>query len=101
MKNNNQNWNIENSYLKLPSKLYSKQLPEKVINPKKIYFNSNLALELDLDFLSEEEILNMVNNRNKARNEKNYKLADKIRNELLDKGILIEDKDGKTSWKIK
>ena len=51
--------------------------------------------------LSEEEILNMVNNRNKARNEKNYKLADKIRNELLDKGILIEDKDGKTSWKIK
>ncbi len=57
MKNNNQNWNIENSYLKLPSKLYSKQLPKKVINPKKIYFNSNLALELNLDFLSEEEIL--------------------------------------------
>ena len=27
-------------------------------------------------------------------------LADKIRNELLDKGILIEDKDGKTTWMI-
>jgi len=27
--------------------------------------------------------------------------ADKIRDYLLDKGILIEDKDGKTSWKIK
>ena len=32
---------------------------------------------------------------------KNYKLADKIRNELLDKGVLIEDKDDKTSWKLK
>ena len=57
MKNSNQNWNIKNSYLKLPSKLYSKQLPEKVINPKKIYFNSNLALDLGLEFLSDVEIL--------------------------------------------
>ena len=57
MKNNNKNWNIENSYLKLPSKFYSKQLPEKFINPKKIYFNSNLALDLGLGFLSEAEIL--------------------------------------------
>jgi cysteinyl-tRNA synthetase len=39
--------------------------------------------------------------RNKARNLKNYKEADKIRNELLDKGVLIEDKDGKTVWKFK
>ena len=39
--------------------------------------------------------------RNKARDEKNYELADKIRKDLLDKGILIEDKDGTTSWKLK
>ena len=32
---------------------------------------------------------------------KNYEEADKIRNELLDKGVLIEDKDGKTTWKFK
>ena len=57
MKNNNQNWNIENSYLKLPSKLYSEHSPEKVVNPKKIYFNFDLALDLGLDFLSEVEIL--------------------------------------------
>ena len=57
MKNSNQNWNIENSYLKLPSELYSKQSPEKVVNPKKIYFNSDLAFDLGLDFLSEVEIL--------------------------------------------
>ena len=32
---------------------------------------------------------------------KNCVEADKIRNELLDKGVLIEDKDGKTIWKFK
>ncbi len=57
MKNNNQKWNIENSYLKLPSKFYSKQLPEKAIDPKKVYLNSKLALDLGLGFLSETEIL--------------------------------------------
>ena len=51
--------------------------------------------------LSENEILLKIEERNKARSNKNYELADKIRNELFDKGILIEDTDGKTSWKIK
>ena len=51
--------------------------------------------------LTDDEILKIIEKRNKARKEKNYKLADEIRNELLDKGILIEDKDGKTIWKIK
>ena len=51
--------------------------------------------------LSDKEILIKINERNRAREDKNYILADKIRNELLDKGILIEDKDGKTTWKIK
>ena len=50
---------------------------------------------------SEEEILNKIEERNKAREKKNYKEADKIRDDLLDKGILIEDKDGKTIWKLK
>ena len=43
----------------------------------------------------------MINLRNKARENKDYKEADRIRNELLDKGVLIEDKDGKTLWKFK
>ena len=51
--------------------------------------------------LTDEQILQKIEQRNKARDEKNYRLADEIRNELLDKGILIEDKDGKTIWKIK
>ena len=51
--------------------------------------------------ISESEILNKINERNKARENKNYDEADKIRDELLDKGVLIEDKDGKTTWKFK
>ena len=51
--------------------------------------------------ISEEEILAKIESRNKARDSKNYKEADKIRNELLDKGISIEDEDGKTTWKFK
>ena len=51
--------------------------------------------------ISENEILIKINQRNEARVNKNYKEADKIRNELLDKGVLIEDKDGKTTWKFK
>ena len=51
--------------------------------------------------ISENEILIKINQRNEARVNKNYDEADKIRDELLDKGVLIEDKDGKTIWKFK
>ena len=51
--------------------------------------------------ISEEEILSKIEERNKARQNKDYKLSDKIRGELLDKGVLIEDKNGKTFWKLK
>ena len=51
--------------------------------------------------ISENEILIKINKRNQARLNKNYDEADKIRDELLDKGVLIEDKDGKTVWKFK
>ena len=51
--------------------------------------------------LNESEIKKMVNLRDKARENKDYKEADRIRDELSDKGVLIEDKDGKTLWKFK
>ena len=51
--------------------------------------------------ISEAEIENKIKLRNKARGDGNYKEADKIRDYLLDKGVLIEDKDGKTIWKFK
>ncbi len=51
--------------------------------------------------ISEEEIKSKIELRNKARADKDYKEADNIRNYLFDKGVLIEDKDGKTIWKFK
>jgi cysteinyl-tRNA synthetase len=51
--------------------------------------------------ISEKEIESKIDLRNKARADKNYKEADDIRDYLLDKGVLIEDKDGKTIWKFK
>ncbi|MBD1167416.1 cysteine--tRNA ligase [Pelagibacterales bacterium SAG-MED09] len=51
--------------------------------------------------ISEMEINNKIDLRNKARADKDYKEADRIRDELFDKGVLIEDKDGKTLWKFK
>ena len=51
--------------------------------------------------ISDTEIEDKINLRNKARADKNYKEADDIRDYLLDKGVLIEDKDGKTIWKFK
>ena len=51
--------------------------------------------------ISETEIKSKIELRNKARANKDFKEADRIRDELLDKGVLIEDKDGKTLWKFK
>jgi len=51
--------------------------------------------------INESEIENMINLRNKARENKKYEEADRIRDQLLDKGVLIEDKNGKTLWKFK
>ncbi|WP_428079921.1 cysteine--tRNA ligase [Candidatus Pelagibacter sp.] len=60
-----------------------------------------LSFKMSKASISEEEILKKIDERNIARENKNYEEADKIRNELLDKGVLIEDKDGKTTWKFK
>jgi cysteinyl-tRNA synthetase len=68
-------------------------------------FNENIdqwnKYKKDKVSISEKEIKNMIELRKKARTNKDYKEADKIRDMLLDKGVLIEDKDGKTVWKFK
>ena len=51
--------------------------------------------------VSESFVLQKINERLAAKKKKNFKLADEIRNELLDKGILIEDQKEKTIWKYK
>jgi cysteinyl-tRNA synthetase len=39
--------------------------------------------------------------REAARKRKDFKAADDIRQELLGKGIILEDKGGKTTWRRK
>ena len=50
--------------------------------------------------LSNEEIQSMIDQRNKAREDKDFELSDRIRDSLLEKGIVLEDTDKGTSWKV-
>ena len=47
------------------------------------------------------EIENLIAERAAARKEKNWAKADRIRKQLHDKGIVIEDTPGGTLWKVK
>jgi cysteinyl-tRNA synthetase len=50
--------------------------------------------------LSEEAILQKITERKKARDTKDWAEADRIRNELEEKGIILEDKKDGTRWKV-
>lgn len=54
-------FSFDNSYKKLPSKLYEECLPTKVLNPQLILLNKGLAKELGLNFesVSNDEIANI------------------------------------------
>jgi len=51
--------------------------------------------------IDENYILTKINERINARKAGDFKLADQIRDDLLNKGIIIEDKQNKTEWKYK
>ncbi len=56
------------------------------------YFTSGASL-------TNAEIENFIVKRNQARANKDFALSDKIRDELLEKGISLEDKESGTIWK--
>ena len=51
--------------------------------------------------ISEDLIKKKIEERFSAKQKGDFKLADQIRSELLDKGVIIEDQKGKTTWKFK
>jgi len=51
--------------------------------------------------VNENFINQKIKDRNEARNKGNYKLADTLRKELEDSGVIIEDKQNNTTWKYK
>ena len=67
-----------------------------LLNSAEDYFKYSGDSELD-----DNKIQEAIEERNEARANKNFTLADSIRKELLEKGISLEDKEGKTYWKKK
>jgi cysteinyl-tRNA synthetase len=59
------------------------------------FFKGNSSKEIDA------HINLKIHERNEAKKAKNYALADQIRNELLESGIILEDKAGETIWRKK
>ena len=51
--------------------------------------------------LSEKNILEKIKERQDARQKKDWHIADAIRKELEEKGIILEDKKDGTDWKVK
>ncbi|HEY8363649.1 MAG TPA: cysteine--tRNA ligase [Tissierellaceae bacterium] len=51
------------------------------------------------DEILEEEILELIEKRTEARKNKNYKLADEIRDKLREKGIILEDTPEGVKWR--
>ena len=47
----------------------------------------------------EDEVLDLIEKRNKARKNKDFATADKIRDQLLEMGIEIKDQRGGTTWR--
>ena len=80
-------------------------------NKTKLYLIEEFDKVLSLDLLEDveeeisEELLKYINNkieeRNEAKKNKNYELSDSIRNELLEKGIILKDTREGTKFEIK
>ena len=49
--------------------------------------------------VSESQIQILIDKRNKARAEKDFTLSDKIRDDLLEMGIALEDRNNETVWR--
>ena len=90
--------------------LYDVIKDNTLTNNEKITLITKFDQVLSLDLLSsntkeiseidEKYINDMINKRNEAKKEKNYNLADQIRDELLQKGIVLIDTREGTKFKV-
>ena len=85
-----------------------------VINLKEVYSILGLFEQVPANFIaelknkyikeldiSENEIIELVNKRLDAKKNKDFEIADNIRNELNDKGIILNDTKEGTTWDLK
>lgn len=64
------------------------------------YFKKKQKEVLKQIAISEEEILTRIEERKVAREKKDWKRADQIREELLNQGILLKDSPRGTTWEV-
>ena len=57
---------------------------------------TNNTIQVDIEFINSK-----IEERNEAKKNKNYELADQIRNELLEMGIILKDTREGTTFEIK
>ncbi|EOD00077.1 cysteine--tRNA ligase [Caldisalinibacter kiritimatiensis] len=81
---------------------FSHETPKSVV--KKAYdvlveLSNVLGILSKQEELLDEEIMELIEKRNEARKNKNYELADKIRDELKEKGIILQDTPQGVKWK--
>ncbi len=65
------------------------------------YFRQKQEEGMKAVAISEEEILKRIEERKVARENKDWKKGDQIRDELLSQGILLKDTPQGTTWKVK
>jgi cysteinyl-tRNA synthetase len=65
------------------------------------YFERKKERWLRTGAVTLKEIEDAISDRDQARKAKNWQEADRIRNELQSKGIVLEDTPGGTLWKVK
>ena len=78
-------------------------------NSTKLYLIKDFDSVLSLSLLEDEKIskeledyvLSKIEERNQAKKEKNYELADSIREELLSKNIVIKDTREGTTFEVR
>ncbi len=75
------------------SKKFASYVMNKIINLCDI-----LGLKFNFEKNSNYVIIKLVRKRTEAKKNKNWVLADQIRNELLDMGIVLEDTPNGTRW---
>lgn len=66
-----------------------------------VFFGRKKSRWLEQHALTAQQVEQWIAERNQARKEKNWPEADRIRKQLQQEGILLEDTPGGTVWKVK